>query len=185
MGTTGTTVSTDELVASALERIAADLAMIVDRQVSIDLVVVERVNERPAGEGRIHISFKLGFRTPSGERQGCLLVPLPDAVSLAAYLMMTPDEAVAAQRETQDLDRVTKDALLEIGNFVGGASDTAVRDHCRDGHAVRSDGCQGVRAGVRPALRYEEGDELVVGRARARIHDFPEFELILVLPSLG
>ena len=31
---------------------------------------------------------------------------------------------------------------------------------------------------------YEEGDQLIVGRATARLHDFPEFEIILVLPDL-
>jgi hypothetical protein len=42
-----------------------------------------------------------------------------------------------------------------------------------------------VRAGVRPALGYVEGDELVVARGRARVHHFEPFEMILMLPSLA
>jgi hypothetical protein len=38
---------------------------------------------------------------------------------------------------------------------------------------------------VRPALPYREGLPLVVARARARIHDYEPFELILALPSLS
>jgi hypothetical protein len=50
--------------------------------------------------------------------------------------------------------------------------------------ATRSDGCQGVRADVRPALSYREGQPLLVARARARVHHFEPCELILVLPAL-
>jgi hypothetical protein len=42
-----------------------------------------------------------------------------------------------------------------------------------------------VRAGVRPALCYVEGEELVVARARVRVHHFEPFEMILMLPALA
>jgi hypothetical protein len=37
---------------------------------------------------------------------------------------------------------------------------------------------------VRPALPYEEGNELLVGRAKVRLHESPEFEVILMQPVL-
>jgi hypothetical protein len=42
-----------------------------------------------------------------------------------------------------------------------------------------------VRPDVRPALIYNEGDRLLVGRARGRIHEYPEFDMILMLPELA
>ena len=64
-----------------------------------------------------------------------------------------------------------------------GATDAVVGMCYPEGLSVRTAGCQGVRAGVRPALAYAEGDELIVGRAKVRIHSFPWFEAILILPT--
>lgn len=178
------TVSEHELVRELLGRMAADLSMIVDREIHVGEPTVTRELRRAEGRSRIHISFKLGFQTPEGRMHGCLLVPLPDAISLAAYLMMVPDDTVRSHRNVTSLDRTTKEAMLEVGNFIGGAADAVVRWLFPGGHSVRSEGCQGVRANVRPALVYEEGSELVVARARARVHDFPEFELVVLLPVL-
>ena len=41
-----------------------------------------------------------------------------------------------------------------------------------------------MRSSVRPAFPYVEGTELVVGRATARVHEFPPFEMITMLPVL-
>ena len=49
--------------------------------------------------------------------------------------------------------------------------------------SVTSKGCQGVRADVRPAFPYEEGAELLVVRAKTKVHDFPSFELIGMFPT--
>jgi hypothetical protein len=114
-----------------------------------------------------------------------LLVPLPDAIALAAFLMMLTDEAVAQERRRTELDGPFKEALLEVGKFLAGACDSVLRQALPVESTTRSDGCQGVRANVRPALAYNEGDELLVARARARVHDFEPFELILTLPSLA
>ena len=50
---------------------------------------------------------------------------------------------------------------------------------------MHSEGCQGVRADVRPAFPYEEGSELIVARVGACFDPFPPFELILMLPPVG
>lgn len=173
-----------ELVESLFERIGTDLGMIIDRDLAFDSIEVDRVTERAAGKDQVHISFKIGFHQDGEVRHGCLLVPLPDAISMAGYLMMIPDEAVQASREEVDLDRTTKDAMLEVSNFVGGAADAVIRTICPEDHSVRSEGCQGVRPDVRPAFPYREGDELLLGRAKARLHDYPEFDALIMIPPI-
>ena len=185
MTETASKVVTDlELIENIFERISADLGTIIDREFKISSATVERANKRVEGRSKIHISFKLCFKSEEGSQHGCALIPLPDAISLAAYLMMVPDDAVKTHRSTTNLDRSTKDAMLEVGNFIGGASDAVTRSWFTDNVSVRSEGCQGVRANVRPAFPRTEGEELIVGRATAQIHDFPEFEIILMLPVL-
>lgn len=181
----GTTTSTDhEVLETALGRLASDLALVVDREISVEEVSVQRLDRRVAGTGRIHISFKLGFRWQDERAQGCVLVPLPEALALSSYLLMAPDEEVDARRAALTLDRGSKEAMLELGNFVAGACDAVLRE-LLGGPSVRSEGCQGVRPDVRPKLDYREGSELVVARARARIGDFPPFELVAMFPVLG
>jgi hypothetical protein len=174
-----------ELSASILARMATDLSMIVDRDIVIEGTRVERRTQRPAGDAQVHISFKLRIEVAGEARQGCLLVPLPDAIALAGFMMMLPDEAVAQERHRTELDGPFKEALLEVGKFLAGACDAVLRQMLPVESMTRSDGCQGVRACVRPALDYREGDALLVARARARVHDFEPFELILTLPSIA
>lgn len=180
---TRTNLDETELASSVLARMATDLSMIMDRELVVEDVRVERRTQRPAGSARVHISFKLGIEVGGASRQGCLLVPLPDANALAAFLMMLPDADVARERQRTELDGPFKEALLEVGKFLAGACDSVLRQALPVQSTTRSDGCQGVRANVRPALSYREGDALMVTRARARVHNFEPFELILTLPS--
>ncbi|HED65400.1 MAG TPA: hypothetical protein ENJ09_07580 [Planctomycetes bacterium] len=172
-----------KLIKRILNRVSTNLAMLIDREIEIAEIEASREHTRPAGEDQVHISFRLRFTDEDGgESYGSILVPLPDAISMACFLMMVPDAEVSERRKDTDLDQGTKDAMLEVGNFIG----AAVEEVCREvvpGTAVHSAGCQGVRKNVRPAFPYEEGDELLVGRAQARIHTFPEFELILMMPA--
>jgi hypothetical protein len=178
------TAAETELVEETLQRIARDVAMISDREFVILSVESARAVKRAVGKGQIHISFKLSFHSPDHLRYGCLLVPLPDAISVAGYLMMVPDEAVKAKRSGQKLDGSMKDAMLEVCNFVGGATDAALRALGHKSVRVSAAGCQGVKPDLRPAFPYHEGDALLVGRAKAKMHDFAEFELILMVPEL-
>lgn len=171
-----------QLVEAFLERLASDVGMIVDREIKTDDVRVERLDARVAGEGCVHISFRLAFVTGERMRQGTVVVPLAEAVTLAAFLMMMPDEDVDATRELDELDRPMKEAMLELCNFIAGAIEAVVTDATLGFDSVRPAGCQGVRADVRPALEYEEGEELLVVRAQATIGSYDAFELILQLP---
>lgn len=170
-------------VEGLVHKMTENLALLVDREIRIESVDCDSANERPAGMGCIHISFKLAFTLNNQVSHGCVLLPLPEAIALAGYLMMMPDAEVEAHRSDTELDQATKDALLELGNFIGGAADDVMRSYFA-GSSVRSEGCQGVRADVRPALEYVEGDELIVGRAQVRLHKFPDFELIAILPTI-
>lgn len=172
-----------EIVTAVIERISANVSMLVDRDIRVGEVSASHATERPAGKDEVHISFKLGLTSEDGQRgQGCLLIPLPDALSLACYLMMYSESDVQLQRGRSELDDSSKDAIVELGNFIGSAVDEVLRS-LDDSVSVRMQGCQGVRSNVRPALDYTEGGELLVGRAGVQIHEFPEFEMILMVPS--
>lgn len=171
------------VVEKVLRRIVDDVALVVDRPFALEQVNVSRDARRPAGKEHVHISFKLELQRGDAVSHGCLLVPLPDAIALACYLMMVPDDDVEQRRSAKDLDQATKDALVEVDNFVGGATDAALR-RIAPGTAARGVGCQGVRADVRPAFPYEEGQPLLVGRAQAKLHTYAPFEMLLVLPEI-
>jgi hypothetical protein len=184
MSSESTTVDDLQLVEGILDRIASNLTVLVDREIAVDAITAQRATTRPAGQGQVHISFRLAFVEGESVREGSLVVPLPDAITLACYLMMYPEEEVLEYRGEDAPDRAQKDALLEIGNFVASACEEVLRRNDLPVN-VRSRGCQGVRADVRPAFAYREQDELVVGRAQVSLHEFPAFETILMFPALG
>jgi len=174
-----------KLAEEILARISSDLSMIMDREFRIADVTCDIAEERAAGRNKVHISFKLGFHDKDGGvRHGCILVPLPEAISLACFLMMVPDDGVTSKRAETGLDESIKDAMVEVANFIGGAADAAMREALGLELKVRSEGCQGVRPDVRPALVYTDGDPLVISTAQATIHEYPAFDLVAIIPSL-
>lgn len=177
------TLSSDlQLVEGLLGRIGGDLGMILDRPIAFEGTRCERLAARAAGKDHIHVSFRFDVRGRTERGEGCLLLPLPDAMTLAACLMMATEEEVVEARAVGYPDASAKDALLEIDNFVASACDAVVRD-LDECVSIQPTGCQGVRADVRPALDYEEGSELLVARSQARVGDFEPFELLLMLPA--
>ncbi len=171
-------------VQDLFQRIATDLELTVGQELSIAEVRTERCTARVAGRDRIHVSFRVAFQVGDEVLHGCVLLPLPEALTIASYLLMLSSEEVAAIRELSAPDGTMKEALLEIGNFVAGSIDAVVRKWFPKRHAANAEGCQGVRPNVRPAFPFREGSELVVGRARACLEPFGEFELIVMLPPL-
>ena len=170
-------------VEEVLQRVASDLSMIADKDIVIENVETERVAKRPAAEGAIHISFRLGFRVGADVLHGCFVVPLTSAITLACSLMMMQRDVIEEYRGRTELDGPSKDAMLEVGNFVCGGADAAMRALGREDVQVCFEGCQGVRPDVRPALIYEEGDPLVVGRASMVLGDFAAEPVTLILPE--
>lgn len=172
-------------VRRVLERIASDLSLLTDKPFKILASQAGRSRTKPVGAHGVHIAFKLAFEWRGQTLHGALLLPLPEAISLACFLLMLPAEAVAARRAQTQLDQATKDAMLEIGSFIGGAADGALRAHFPQGLSVRSLGCQGLRAGQPPAFPYQAGQELIEGRGSASLGEGAAFELVLILPVIS
>jgi hypothetical protein len=145
-------------------------------------VRVECLRSRARGEGTVHVSFKLSFQVGEDCRQGCLLLPLAEAQALAGAFLMLPEEVVREHRRRSLPDEVSKEAMLELCTHVATAVEAELRARGR-AVTVRSAGCQGVRAGVRPALVYVEGAELLVGRAVLRFMAFEPFRALLMVPG--
>lgn len=173
------------LAENILRRVAEDLAMVIDRPLEITVTSATRVKAKPAVKGGIHVSFRIGVLAGGKDYHGCVMLPLADAISLASYLMMVPDDSVKVRRSDKQLDRATKDAMLEVGNFIGGSTDAALRDFVSKDVKAKAEGCQGVASGAKPAFAYTEGSELVQIVAKGKIHSFPPFDLLMLLPPLG
>ncbi len=166
------------------DRVASDLAMLSDRDFEILSVDYEERTDRPVGAGGIHVSFCFGIVDQAGEVQhGALILPLPESISLAAYLMMQPDTVVADLRTRTEIDSAIREALLEVGSFVAAAGESALRAVGSQAQSVMFEGCQGVQADVRPALQYEEGGPLSVGRAQVKIAGQEAVEMVVMVPS--
>ncbi len=176
------TLSGADLAGRVFDRLAIDLGMILDREIELELAYAEEVRARSAGEDQVHISFKVGLNGKHGRSSGCFLIPLPDAMTLAGLLMMLEDHEIEDLRKTRELERAEKDALLEVGNFVAGALDTVIRTWM-PGASAHSEGCQGVRAGVRPALDYDEGDPLLQAQGSMSVEGFTSCPVTLLLPT--
>ncbi len=172
-------------VREVFSRIAGDLCMLIDQHVRIESTGAERWSAKPVGAAQVHIAFKLSFELRGELRHGALLVPLPEAISLAGFLLLGSADEVKLKRAEPGLDQATKDAMLEIGSFIGGAADGALRPRFPRGLSVRSGGCQGLRADQPPGFPHPAGQDLIVGRAQACIAEFPSFELLLLMPLLA
>lgn len=181
-----TTVSDAALIAGILKHVSGDLGMLLGRELCLEAPRIERAHTRATGAGQVHISFRLGFVDEDGQRRsGALLVPLPDAMTMACLLMMLPEDQLATRRLEPAPDNTLKDGMVEIGNLCGGAIKSALAELGLSKWSADSEGCQGVRADMRPAFPYTEGNELVVARIRGRIEPFPASELVLMLPLLA
>ena len=170
------------LVEECVRRIASDLALILERSFVVERVSVERLASRPAGEGQVHVSFKFGVEVDGAIVHGCWLVPLADALAIASHALLFEDGEVREHRAQVAPDGALRDSLLEVSAVVAASLASSLTP--AGAERVGAEGCQGVRAGVRPALAYREGDALLVGRARCQLHLWPAFEAILVLPEL-
>ena len=172
-----------QCVEEVFQRVCGDLSMIADREMEVASVNTEILDHRPAGKENIHISFRLGFTQGEDLLHGCMLLPLAEAITLACSLMMIPENVIAQTRKQDTLDATTKDAMLEVGNFICGATDAAFRALGADIKVI-FEGCQGVRPDVRPALIYEEGGDLIVGQADVSQGGFGNALHVLMMPKL-
>lgn len=170
------------LCEAVLRRVCDDLGMFLDRPLTLESVQATRSAHKIAGERSVHIAFKFGVTVDGQAQHGAILVPLADAISFSCYLMMMTDEVVSSRRKEKELDRAQKDAMVEVCNLVGGSIDGALRDAFAKRVSARSEGCQGLRAGAAPAFERAPGVELVIGRGKVKLHTYPSFEMLLMLP---
>jgi hypothetical protein len=180
---TQTTLGLDALDL-ALERITHDVGLVVDRHIDLDAHETRVMQERPAGQGQVHLSFRLSVDIEGVVQQGSLLMPLEHANGLAASLMMMAEPQVDEVRSSETPDRATKDAMVELGCFVAGAITDQLTETLTQPVLVVPAGCQGVRPGVRPALKYTDGNDLWVAQANCSIGTWEEGPWILMLPDL-
>ncbi|MFT7678224.1 MAG: hypothetical protein ACI8QC_002210 [Planctomycetota bacterium] len=171
------------LLREVLQHIAVDLAMISDRELKVGNLQTERMDHRPAGTGQVHISFRMDVHQGNGSNPGCVLIPFVDAVALAGGLLMLPEPALFESRKEVALDGPAKDAMLELGNFIAGATGVAFRELEMPELRVEFSGCQGVKADVRPALAYREGEDLLVAHGVMTLQGFEDQTYVLMLPG--
>lgn len=172
------------LLQEVLQHIAVDLAMISDRGIKVGNTVTERMDHRPAGLGQVHISFRMDVYQGDDCQPACMLIPFVDAVALAGGLLMLPEPTLFESRKEVALDGPAKDAMLELGNFIAGATGVAFRELELGEFRVDFGGCQGVRADVRPALAYREGQNLLVARSTMTLQGFEDQTYVLMLPAM-
>jgi hypothetical protein len=176
--------SESSLAELAFEQVARDISLFSNREIEVDGVQVERGANRPRAAGEIHISFKVAFLHGGEAHFGSLFIPLSEALTLASLLLLKERDVIDEIRTRTGLDQELKDAVLEIGNLVGGALDNALRWFLPAGYSVRAASCQGVRESMPPWLDNPPGTRYIVARTRARIDEFPWGEWSLVIPDL-
>ncbi len=185
-GATAAKLSSPDAVATIVQSIESSvgdvLRMVSERSLEFGAPAVQLALTVPPTPDGVYISYKLVFEKSGVANTGSLLLALPESIALACYLMMVPEEAVTARRLEKDLDRATMDAMLEIGNFIGSAVDSAVRGALPAGPKVRSSGCQGVRPGRAPVLRGLQGS-LWVADFEVKLHNYPASKGMLLLPA--
>lgn len=169
-------------ITEIFERVASDLSMLSDREIEVGDIAYEERVDRPVGEGCTHVSYRFGIEAGEETHHGAMLIPLDESIALAAYLMMASDDHVTGLKEKGLVEGPVREAMLEVGTFVAGAGDAALRAVGATCSRVIFEGCQGVRADVRLALPYKEGDTLAVGRAQIAVANGEPVEMVLVLP---
>ncbi len=171
-----------DLVDATVAELVRLLGRAADCTLTAKPLEVRRLDHRVAGEGGAHVSFRFRVQEGAACREGCLLLPFPEANTLAGRHLMLPPRAVSAWRKLPRPDEDAKEALRQLDRVVATAIDRALVAFTYGRQTVRPRGPQGVRSGIRPALAYEDGDELLVAVLDARLETYPPFYMLLMLP---
>ena len=171
-----------ELVTEILGAISQDLEAMLEHPVSFRKVSTELVHQRAQGEGQVHISFRFSLEWQGQGKMGCLLLPLPDASAMAGYLLALEEPATREARRIEEPETTMKESMLLLGQILSTSLGRVAKRRLPAGLRVDFAGCQGVRAGIRPALEYREGAPLCVARAESQVGGFAPFEALLMLP---
>lgn len=175
-----------DLARLGLDQIAQDLAMFTSVEIALaEPLEIERTLERPRAEAGVHLSFKLSLeREQESDQLGCVLVPLPEALALAGFLLLKTPEEVQELRKLTELDDPLRDAMLELDNLIAGALDNALRWFLPQGATLRAASCQGVREGARPHLPDSDPEQsYLLARSPVRIAESEPTTWALLLPD--
>ncbi len=143
----------------------------------------EIVFDRPGEDEGIRVAIRFGFKTPRGARVGFMQLPLADALVLGGELLMMPTESIRASMEAQEPDEGQKEAMMEVGNLLGGAFDSLLGKRLSDETLVRFLGCQGVAPGQAPWVPGYTGEKIAVRRHSVCFGDFAPFDLLIAIPA--
>lgn len=174
---------TTELLDLLIDEAAASLSLLSDFELGERVTDDAIENDRPGTGESIRIAFRLGFKTRRGVRVGFFQMPLEDALVLAGSLLMLPTEELKSAPGKGEPDEGDKDAIMEVGNLIGGAFDSVLRKRFDDGTNAIFAGCQGVEAGHAAWVPHYEGEALAVRRQTVSFRSFEPFELLLAIPA--
>ena len=172
------------MAAGGLEQVALNLSQFTQCEIRLHGVEAVRSARREEPPPGVHIAFRQVYRVEEIELEGCLLLPLADAISLAALLMGESLEVVEALRAARGLDDERKSAILELGELVARALDGALRYGLPRGCELAPVGCQGVASGKRAVLSNPDTSRYGIGRAHASVGGFAGGDWILVVPEM-
>lgn len=173
-----------ELVSEIFAALSLDLESMLEHSVRFGDLHTQLAHQRAQGDGQVHISFRFTLKSQAQVKMGCLLMPLPEANALAGYLLALGERATRVARRIQEPATTMKESMLLLGQIFSTSLGRVAMGRQPLGLQVSSAGCQGVRAGIRPALEYREGAALLVARAESQVGSFAPFETILMLPCL-
>jgi hypothetical protein len=180
----GNCASELKLVKEVFGEISKDMGRMLEHGLAFRDVCCKRVDKRPVGRDQVHVAFRFSVEVPGMRRVGCFLMPLPDATVCASYLLAFNEEAVAQARGTEEPESTMKESMLLLGQILSTSVERVIKRRDSGVLHVKFDGCQGVRADVRPAFALGARDELIVGSAAAKIGSFGAFRPILMLPVM-
>ena len=174
---------TTELLDLLVDEAAGSLSLLSDFELG-DVLTPDTVeHDLPGADDSTRIAFRMGFRTSRGVRAGFFQLPLRDALVLAGSLLMQPTSQLQAARGKIAPDEGDKEAIMEVGNLIGGAFDAVLGKRFEDeAHAIFA-GCQGVAAGDPAWIPNYDGEPLAIRRQSVAFRSFEPFELLLAIPD--
>lgn len=172
-----------EILDMLVDETAGSLSLLSDFSVLGMTQDDEIVQDRPGEDESVRIAIRFGFKTPRGARVGFMQFPLADALVLGGELLMMPHDMIRDAMESDAPDEGQKEAIMEVGNLLGGAFDSLLAKRLSDQTLVRFLGCQGVPAGRAPWVPGYTGENIAVRRHSVSFGDFTPFDLLIAIPA--
>ena len=174
---------TTELLDLLIDEAAGSLSLLSEFELGEPVANDTLENDRPGADDSVRISFRVGFKTGRGVRVGFFQIPLDAALVLSGSLLMLPTDEIKVACTKDAPDDGDKEAIMEVGNLIGGAIDAVLRKRFDDEANAIFAGCQGVAAGHAAWVPHYEGEPLATRRHEVSFRSFEPFELLLAIPA--